>query len=336
MARTLGFRAQLTCYTAKLKVRHFTCPAYKVTIGGAVTQIPLRVPHKRLPSDDRPDYRRTNFTVVPKGVGRYYGFTLAEPDGLFLLGDCTVTHNTALALQIAVHLADAGKRVLFLSLEMTREQITERMLVQLTQVDAWNLRRGQGLEELRAKLQPLDGYFAALPLRLIDGTGYTAEQVRHVLQQMVEQGGGVPDVLVVDFVQLASIEQGQTPPQAIQEYMRALKEIAMRYRIAVLALSQLNRESTKAAKGRPRLEHLKGAGAIEELSDCAILCWWEQLGTEERPEGTKYWLLVEKQRNGPVGAQIPVRFIPEKLTFESVAPVVDPWQATGGPVASAA
>ena len=244
--------------------------------------------------------------------------------------------KTALALQIAVHLADAGKRVLFLSLEMTREQITERMLVQLTQVDAWNLRRGQGLEELRAKLQPLDGYFAALPLRLIDGTGYTAEQVRHVLQQMVEQGGGVPDVLVVDFVQLASIEQGQTPPQAIQEYMRALKEIAMRYRIAVLALSQLNRESTKAAKGRPRLEHLKGAGAIEELSDCAILCWWEQLGTEERPEGTKYWLLVEKQRNGPVGAQIPVRFLPEKLTFESVEPVVDPWQATGGPVASAA
>ena len=243
--------------------------------------------------------------------------------------------KTACALQISLHLADLHKRVLFLSLEMTREQITERMLIQLTQCDAWNLRRGGGLADLKAKLAPLDGFFKDLPLRLIDGTGYTAEQVRHILQQMVEQGGGVPDVLVVDFVQLASIEPGQSPPQAIQEYLRALKEVAMRYKIAVLALSQLNRESTKAAKGRPRLEHLKGAGAIEELADCAILCWWEQLGTEERPEGTKYWLLVEKQRNGPAGAQIPVRFKPETLTFESVEPVVSPWQAASGSVEDA-
>ena len=66
------------------------------------------------------------------------------------------------------------------------------------------------------------------------------------------------------------------------------------------------------------------------------MCWWEELGTEERPAGYKYWILVEKQRSGPVGAQIPVRFLPEKLTFESVEPVVDPWQATGGPSARAA
>ena len=167
-------------------------------------------------------------------------------------------------------------------------------------------------------------------MRLVDGTGYTTEQIRHILQEMVDKGGGVPDVLVVDFVQLASTDQMQTPAQTIQEYLRTLKELAMRHRMAVLALSQLNRESIKAAKGRPRLEHLKGAGAIEELADCAILCWWEQLGTEERPEGTKYWLLVEKQRNGPAGAQIPVRFKPETLTFESVEPVVSPWQAASG------
>ena len=330
LARTLGFRAQLSRYTARLKSRNYTCPAYKVTVGGTLSQIPLRVAYKRRGDSTTHTGLATNFKVVPKGVGRYYGFTLHHPDGLFLLGDCTVTHNTACALQISLHLADLHKRVLFLSLEMTREQITERMLIQLTQCDAWNLRRGGGLADLKAKLVPLEGFFKDLPLRLIDGTGYTAEQVRHILQQMVEQGGGVPDVLVVDFVQLASIEQGQSPPQAIQEYLRALKEVAMRYRIAVLALSQLNRESTKAAKGRPRLEHLKGAGAIEELADCAILCWWEQLGTEERPEGTKYWLLVEKQRNGPAGAQIPVRFKPETLTFESVEPVVSPWQAASG------
>ena len=163
--------------------------------------------------------------------------------------------KTSAALQFARHLAEQHKRVLFLSLEMTREQIAERLMVQVTQTNAWTLRQGQGLDDLKARLAPLDGFFKDLSLRLVDGTGYTTEQVRHVLQEMVDKGGGVPDVLVVDFVQLASTDQMQTPAQTIQEYLRTLKELAMRHRMAVLALSQLNRESTKAAKGRPRLEH---------------------------------------------------------------------------------
>ena len=239
--------------------------------------------------------------------------------------------KSSLAIQIASNLSQAHKRVLFLSLEMTREQVAERLLIQLTQMDAWAVRRGQGVEELLARLAPLDGFFKALQLRLVDGTGRTTEQVRHLLQQMEEVAGGVPDVLVVDFVQLATSTEAKPKQEVIEDYLGMLKELAMRYRMAVLVLAQLNREATKSPKSRPKLEHLKSSGSIEELADCVLMCWWEELGTEERPAGYKYWILVEKQRSGPVGAQIPVRFLPEKLTFESVEPVVDPWQATGGP-----
>lgn len=233
--------------------------------------------------------------------------------------------KTTLALQIGLHLADEHKKVLFVSLEMTRHQLTERILVQLTQFDAWNLRTGVKLEEFLEKLAPLNnGFFKDLNLRLVDGFGYTIPQLQHLLNQMVKEGGGPPDVLIVDFIQLIAPE-GLQKFDAISEYLRSLKELAMRYNMAILICSQVNREGVKQAKQRPKLEHLKGSGAIEELADCVIICWWQELGTEENPQGTKYWLCIEKQRHGSPGQMISVRFDKNRLTFHSTDETVAEW-----------
>ena len=235
--------------------------------------------------------------------------------------------KTTLALQISKTLADQQKRVLFVSLEMTRHQLMERLLVQLTQFDAWNLRTGQKLDELLAKLEPLAGYFKDVNLRLVDSVGYTVPELQHLLNQMVDLGGGAPDLLVLDFIQLIRLEPGMQKFDAIAEYMRSLKELAMRHKMAVLICSQINREGGKNSKNRPRLENLKGSGAIEELADCVIMNWWQELGTEENPQGYKYWLCIEKQRNGPPGQMVPVRFDKDRLTFHDVEEAVSQWKA---------
>jgi len=231
--------------------------------------------------------------------------------------------KTCLSLQIAKTLADAGKKVLFLSLEMTRHQLAERLLVQLTQFDAWSLRTGQDREAFFAKVEPLKPMLGKLNLRLVDGSGYTIDEVQHVLNLVLEKGGGPPDVLIIDFVQLIRLEGGMQRFDAIAEYLRAVKEMTMRYGMAALVCSQLNREAVKAKQ--PLLSQLKGSGAIEELADCVIICHWEELGTQERPEGYKYSLIIAKQRHGSPGAKIPVKFDRHKLTFHPVEEAVKQW-----------
>lgn len=236
--------------------------------------------------------------------------------------------KTSMALQIAYHLAQQGKRVLFVSLEMSREQLVERLLVQITQVDAWTLRTGQDLAPMLERLGAMNGLFKTLKLRVVDGIGYTMSQLQHLLNEVAEHAGGAPDVLVLDFIQLIALEHGMQKFDAIAEYLRSLKELGVRYNMATLICSQINRESGKNAKSKPRLENLKGSGSLEELADCVLMCWWQELGTEENPQGLKYWLLVEKQRNGPPGQMIPMRFDKEKLTFYSAEEPIAGWVGT--------
>ena len=234
--------------------------------------------------------------------------------------------KTALSLQIAKHLADLGKKVLFLSFEMTRHQLAERLLVQFTQFNAWNLRTGVDRDTFFKKVEPLKPTFAKMNLRLVDGCGYSVAEVQNVLNRFEEAGGQPPDVMMIDFIQLIRLEGGMQRFDAIGEYLRSMKELAMRHKMAVLLCSQLNRDASKSS---PKLANLKGSGAIEELADCVIMCHWEELGTEEHPKGYKYTLNIEKQRHGSPGARIPVRFKHETLTFVNVEDHMDGWNEDG-------
>lgn len=224
--------------------------------------------------------------------------------------------KTALSLQIATHLADRHKRVAFLSLEMTTHQLVERYLVQLTQTDAWQLRKGLDIAAFVEKVNTLLPMMANMNLRIIDNCGYTKEELRFLVNKLT-QHDGLPDVLVIDHLQNAHGEPGMQRFDSIAEYVQTLKELAMRHHLAVLLCSQINREGSK--KKRPTMSDLKGSGSIEEKADCLMLLWWEDLGTEEQPMGKKFWILVEKNRNGPKGAQVPIQFDSNKLTFHSLS-----------------
>lgn len=241
------------------------------------------------------------------------------------------TGKTSLALQMCRTLADLHKKVVFVSLEMTSEQLVERLLVQMTQSDAWNLRRGETVKEFIDKIAPFQSMWPKFNLRFVDGFGYTVPQMDYLVQKIIERTGSAPDLLVVDFIQLIALEDGQQRFDAIAEYLRAVKELAMRHHMAVVVCSQINREQEKGKDKRPRLDQLKGSGALEELSDAAILLWWEELGTEENPQGNKYWAIIAKQRHGPPGQVIPIRFDPHRLTFHDVQDTIPEWHDNGTP-----
>jgi replicative DNA helicase len=233
--------------------------------------------------------------------------------------------KTSIALQIAGHLASLKKRVLFLSLEMNVHQIVERWLIQLTQADAWKLRTGQGSAEFVKKVEAMDGYFKALNLRCLDDQGITVSEITNLLNEMAKTDAP-PDLVVIDFIQLIEAEEdGVSDMEAIKHYLRSLKRLAKRYNLAVIVCSQINREGGKSAKMAPKLIHLKGSGAIEELADCVLMLWWQELGTEEEPEGTRYWVCVEKQRYGPPGQKVPIQFDKEHLTFLAAEHPVLEW-----------
>ena len=225
--------------------------------------------------------------------------------------------KTTLALQWAHFLAISEKKVLFVSLEMTSEQLVERMFIQMTQFDAWDLRTGANREEFFNKIKPFVEGLHELGLIFSNCVGYTINEIRQILSDIESNNGYCPDVMFIDFIQLIAPENGVPKHEAIAEYLRSLKELAMEKNMAIVVCSQMNRAVYGNKERRPSLHNLKGSSGLEELSDCVIMCWWEELGQVENPTGTKYWLLIEKQRHGQPGIAVPVIFDPRHLTFSS-------------------
>ncbi len=233
--------------------------------------------------------------------------------------------KTTLVLQIGNHLARQGKKVLFISLEMTAEQLVERILVQLTHVDAWSLRTGADVGAFAEKVELHREFINNAGIKIVDSAGRVIPELKYILKEIEEKAGGAPDLLIIDFIQLTRSENGTPKNEAIGEYIQELKELAKRHNMAVLVTSQNNRDAKKQKEGRPKLENLKDSGAIEELADCVLMLWWQELGKEENPQGTKYWICVEKQRYGSPGQMVPVKFESTQLTFADLEGEVGTW-----------
>lgn len=142
LARSLGFAAyQSTCQKSCLyrgEVKHGTY--YRVFISGDVSEVPVLLDRKRAPARKQiKNVLHTGFEVIPLGDGEYYGFTLDGPDGRFLLGDFTITHNTTLVLSILEQAALRGKKLLFLDQEQA---------LQPTLVDSFPSLRKEGVLEI--------------------------------------------------------------------------------------------------------------------------------------------------------------------------------------------
>jgi len=220
--------------------------------------------------------------------------------------------KTAFALGVAQYVAVKEKLpVGFFSLEMSKEELVDRLLVAQADIDAWKLKTGRLDEEDFTKLSEAMGELAEAPLFIDDTPALTVLEMRTKARRLMAEHG--LRLLVVDYLQLMrSVRQLENRVQEVSEISMGLKNLARELRIPILALSQLSREVEKRGRKRPQLADLRESGSIEQDADVVMFLWRED---EEDLENVE--LEVAKHRNGPL-RRIKLHFRGDRIKFYGV------------------
>lgn len=248
----------------------------------------------------------------------------------------TSNGKTTMVLQIATHLASQKKNVLFISLEMTNDQVMERVLCNYSGISGWDLRRGILPSDFDERVSQFRQVVDGLDLFLVDNMGSSFDQLRSIFTSM-EMAKTKPDVIVIDYINLISPGDDQDDRGAIKEYIRELKEFAKHYNIAVIVVAQVNREAMKQKDSTPQIHNMKETGALEEVADTVCLLHWKR-DTEDAEADGEFRVIVGKARHGPQGV-VQLRFNAEHYRFEDVPVPVErnsngsePVRMTGEPL----
>ncbi len=227
--------------------------------------------------------------------------------------------KTAFALDIARQAATQNGTVVgIFSLEMSSQQLVDRMVSSESKVNSWNLRTGKGLDpDDYGKIRDAYDRLSKAPIFIDDKAANNVLNMRAVARRLKrEQGLGL---IVVDYLQLmapTSTRQSDSMVQQVTEISRSLKQLARELEVPVLALSQLSR-AVEQRRGRPRLSDLRDSGSIEQDADVVMFIHREDKMSDNSDRPNIAEILVEKHRNGPVG-KIELYFDDKRTTFVSL------------------
>ncbi len=227
--------------------------------------------------------------------------------------------KTTLALDIARQTAIQHKTpVGFFSLEMSSQQLVDRMLAAQAGVNSWRLRTGKiSKDDEYERLQNGMAELSEAPIYIDDKSSNTVLAMRSIARRMkLEKGLGL---IVVDYLQLiipATSGSNISVVQQVTEISRSLKGMARELEVPVLALSQLSR-AIETRRGRPRLSDLRDSGSIEQDADVVMFIHREDKMDSTAEKTNVAEILIEKHRNGPVG-KVDLLFDEEKTTFRSI------------------
>jgi len=211
--------------------------------------------------------------------------------------------KTALALDFARKAAiDSNVHVAIFSLEMSTQQLTDRMLAAQAQVDAWALRTGNiknedDFDKIRDALDVL----SRAPISVDDKPANNIISMRSAARKLKSEKG--LGMIIVDYLQLMVPTQSRGSDNMVQqvtEISRSLKALARELDVPVIALSQLSREVEKRG-GKPRLSDLRDSGSIEQDADVVMFIHREDRYKEDSDRKNIAEILIEKHRNGPTG-----------------------------------
>jgi replicative DNA helicase len=239
-----------------------------------------------------------------------------QKSDLIILAARPSVGKTALALDIArqaavYHNVPVG----IFSLEMSSQQLVDRMLASQSNVDAWKLRTGRGIKEddfsaIRGSLDTL----SKAPIFIDDQPGNTILKMRSVARRLKNEKG--LGLIVVDYLQLIMTTKNyDSMVNQVTEISRSLKNLARELDVPVLALSQLSR-AIEQRGGRPKLSDLRDSGSIEQDADVVMFIHREDKakGTEESEKTNIAEILIEKHRNGATG-KVELFFNEKKASF---------------------
>jgi replicative DNA helicase len=266
--------------------------------------------------------RQEHVTGVPTGLTRLDEMTAGlQPSDLILIAGRPSMGKTAFALSIAQHVGiKLHMKVLVLSLEMSSQQLVQRMLSSEGRVDSLAVRTGRLQAQDWHRLTSAAGRLSEAPIFIDDSPGLSVLEVRAKARRMKAEHG--LDVIVIDYLQLmrgrANLDNRQ---QEISEISRSLKALAKELNVPVVALSQLSRAIETRGDNSPRLSDLRESGALEQDADVIMFLhrpsFYSKDPQEEEARKTAE-VHIGKQRNGPTG-KIEVAFLSQYARFENLA-----------------
>jgi replicative DNA helicase len=249
----------------------------------------------------------TTLTGEPTGFFELDELTCGlQPTELIIVAGRPSMGKTAIGLNMAEHIAldeDPPRPVLFFSLEMSSQQVAQRILCSRARVDSQRLRRGRHTAEELQRLQSVADEIRGRPLLVDDTSGLSILELR-ARARLAYRKHGIRAIFV-DYLQLMHTPGAESRQQEVAEISRGLKALAKELNVPVIAMSQLNRKPEDRSTNRPRMSDLRESGAIEQDADLVALLHREsyyKLGeNQDADEDPSAELIIAKQRNGPVG-----------------------------------
>lgn len=226
--------------------------------------------------------------------------------------------KTTLVTNLAYNVATIAKQpVLFFSLEMSKEQLVDRMLADASGVDAWNIRTGNLTDEDFGKLSDAMGEMAEAPIYIDDTPGMTILEMRTKARRANHEHP--LGLIIVDYLQLmqGTGKDNGNRVQEVSEISRGLKLIARELNVPVIGLSQLSRSVESRSPQIPQLADLRESGSIEQDADIVMFIYREAYYNPDTDRENITDLIIAKHRNGPTG-KIELYFHPERLRFMSL------------------
>lgn len=204
--------------------------------------------------------------------------------------------KTSAACQIAYNLSDSGHKVAFISLELTRETLIEKIFCLTNRVNSRKLMMNQMTDEEKFKMDYFLNIMKLFPFKIIDDFCFTEDELYTLIEHLEMR----PDVLILDHIQHIRTDDARFERETLNNYLRYLKEIAMKFQMAILVLSQINRQGDD----KPTLANLKGTGSIEEIADAVIILHQKNkktVFTENNGDMIECVMDIAKNRFGPIG-----------------------------------
>ena len=240
-----------------------------------------------------------------------------QPSDLILIAARPSMGKTAFVLNIAQHIAfKLNLTVAIFSLEMSKEQLVNRLFSLQSSVDAQNLRTGQLNDEEWEKLIESAGVIGRSSLFIDDTPGISIAELRTKCRKLKLEHN--LSIIIIDYLQLMSGSgRSDSRQQEISDISRALKGLARELHVPVVALSQLSRAVEQRPDHRPMMSDLRESGAIEQDADVVMFIYRDDYYNHDTEKKDIAEIIIGKQRNGPIGT-VELAWLPRYTRFANL------------------
>lgn len=246
-----------------------------------------------------------------------------QPGQLVILAARPSMGKTSLALNITEHVAlKEGKNVAFFSLEMINEQLGMRLLASVARINAQRVSVGRVNDDEWSSITYAVNKLVEAGIYLDEESTLNVNDIRARSRRLHRELKGELGLIVIDYLQLISVDGADNRANAMAEVTRSLKLLAKELHLPIIALSQLNRGLEQRPNKRPVMSDLRDSGGLEQDADNIYFIYRDEVYNPDSPNKGIAEIIVAKQRNGPIGT-VATTFVPHLMRFENLATVYD-------------